>query len=468
MIGKVRARFSVHRLGLALMTVTFLAPLASAAPKPSSIDDTPRLVEFEDLGLNLTLPDLAELQSREEGISNQRRGLWTGQLGPAQVAISFWLLPNSQFGFQAPEDVLEIIEENRQRREKDFHFTDKEIADGEFGYAPFASFARSDIRLEGETSAAGNTYFLAALLRENGYMVEVECRPAATGEHEQAILDFLEKGVRYSGEVWNVKWTEEEARDRWLHDAPEGYKGDFKIIRTKHYIIFTNSSGGQSFAKYMEEFYRKIQKQYPFEEVKGNRLMPVFLFRNADEYYDFYVKIAKTSKEAARRSKGHAWRDYYATWYEAPNDPTHLHEATHQIFRNRLRLSGGGSWFQEGVAEYISTSKNELNVVARAVKDREHVALREFFVITSMLYSAAAKQTKGGNEASDNYTQAALVIEFVHRSKSTRKSFQEFLHAVGKTRRNDLPAIERAIQSTLGLSLDEFEEEFVKYCHMRR
>ena len=49
----------------------------------------------------------------------------------------------------------------------------------------------------------------------------------------------------------------------------------------------------------------------------------IVLFRTADEYCEFYSKIARIPPEEARRSKGHAWRDYYATWYEAPGDPVH-------------------------------------------------------------------------------------------------------------------------------------------------
>ncbi|MEQ8768741.1 MAG: hypothetical protein RL885_32845 [Planctomycetota bacterium] len=437
-----------------------LMPLAGA-------DDTPRLFELEGKQLTLKLPDLEGLTPVEQGLSEQRRGFWTGKLGASDVAVSLWILPGAQFGFDSPQSVLDLIEENRVRREKAFRYVSIELLEGEFGYAPFARLARSEYREEGTTRLAGNTFFLASLLPEDGYMVEVECRPAVTGDAEQAILDFLKKDVRYGGEPWEVRWTDEQAQARWERDAPET-KGDFKVLRTDHYIIFTNSSGGKLFAKKMEQFYRQIQKLYPFEEIEGNRLMPVFLFKEPDEYYDYYVKVAKTTKDAAKRSKGHAWRDYYATWYEAPNDPTHLHEATHQIFGNRLRLRGGGSWFQEGVAEYISTSKNELNVVARAVREKEHTPMREFMLTPSMLYSASDDRKSGGSEAHDNYSQAALVIEFVHRSRLGRQKFDEFIHAVGETPRNDLVAIEKALQKTLGVSIEEFEEEFIKYCHTRR
>ncbi len=124
----------------------------------------------------------------------------------------------------------------------------------------------------------------------------------------------------------------------------------------------------------MEENYEEITRIFPYEDVKGRRLMPVFLFRTPDQYYDYYAAIANQSREHVSKSKGHAWRDYYATWYEAPGDPVHIHECTHQIFKNRLRLNGGGSWFQEGMAEYIETKENERNAVRMSTADGHEIA----------------------------------------------------------------------------------------------
>jgi hypothetical protein len=200
--------------------------------------------------------------------------------------------------------------------------------------------------------------------------------------------------------------------------------------------------------------------------VAGRKLMPVFLFRTPDEYYDFYVSVHKVSKEQAERSKGHASGDYYATWYEAPNDPVHIHEATHQIFGNRLRLGGGGSWFQEGVAEYIETNANDRGNAARAVKKGEHMKLGEFVTIPSLLHSTD-EGIKGGNEAGDLYKQAALLIEFLRESKFGKEKFQTYLHAVGKVRRNDLEAIERVTRDVYGVDLAELDKQWIDYCKKR-
>ena len=273
--------------------------------------------------------------------------------------------------------------------------------------------------------------------------------------------------VGATAKALDPQWTDDEARERWERDAPKATHAKYEgAIRTKHYIILTNSSGGDLFAKKMEECYAAIQKTYPFEEKPDERLMPVFLFRTPDEYYDYYAAIASRPRKDAEKSKGHAWRDYYATYYESPNDPVHVHEATHQIFASRLKLGGGGSWFQEGVAEYMSSTENDRNIAARLVKKGRHVPLAEFVRTPSLLHSAK-ESVSGDDSASSQYDQAALLIEFLRESKPFKDKFQAFLHAVGKVRPNDVAAIEKAVESVYGVGLAGLEEQWIAYCEKR-
>jgi len=227
-----------------------------------------------------------------------------------------------------------------------------------------------------------------------------------------------------------------------------------------------NPGTNKKFGEKMEDCYAAIKKMYPFEEVPSQTLMPVFLFRDKPEYSEYYAKIAGISIEAADKSKGHAWRDYYATYFESTTDPVHIHEATHQIFANRLVLNGGGSWFQEGVAEYICQGKNDRNVEAARVKKGKHVPLVDMITTKSLLYSAK-EDVSGENQASNSYTEAALFVEFLHESKFGAPKFQEYLHAVGMTPANDVKAIERAIKSVYGVDLKELEAKWVDYCKHR-
>jgi len=194
--------------------------------------------------------------------------------------------------------------------------------------------------------------------------------------------------------------------------------------------------------------------------------MPVFLFQTPDEYYAFYAKTFETTVEEASESKGVAWRDFYATLYEAPKDPVHIHEATHQIFGNRLELQGAGSWFQEGVAEYIETKPNDRNEIARRVKDGKHTSLRELMRLESLLGSSE-DDVSGDSAAALHYKEAALLIEFLRDSKFGKDKFLEWLHATGNVEDNDLVRIELALRKVYGVTIDELDKKLQEYCKKR-
>ena len=216
----------------------------------------------------------------------------------------------------------------------------------------------------------------------------------------------------------------------------------------------------------MIRYHATIQKLFPFPEIAGRKLMPVFLFRTPEQYYAYYSQRAGIALEQAERSKGHAWLDYYATSYEAPNDPVHIHEATHQIFANRLFLHGGGSWLQEGVAEYVSSRPNERGGAARLVKKGRHTPLVEFVQIESLLMSAP-EDVKGGDEAGDHYKQAALLIEFLRESDFGAARFPEFLRSAGRTRRNDLAALQEVSRRVYAVDLTGLDAEFQAWAKRR-
>jgi hypothetical protein len=375
-----------------------------------------------------------------------------------------------EFRFAEPDDVTDIILVNIRRPgrgDPGFWFENTEFVAGKFGWASYGSIASGTLHDEGGEKAVGTIFVLGGLLQGHGYAVEVSAPPDLEAEPTTAILDFLRKGVQYAGAVRDPKWTDAEVKERWIRDAPpDTHKKLEKAIRTAHYVILTNSSGGKAFAKAMEECYVEIRKVYPFNESSEQRLMPVFLFQTPDQYYEYYAKIADTSLEAARRSKGHAWRDYYATWYEAPNDPVHIHESTHQIFANRLHLNGGGSWFQEGVAEYMETSKNDRNAIATQVKKGRHMPLAEFVAVESLLHSSKEDAAQG-DAAGDLYKQAALLVEFLRENKKLKDKFPDYLRIVGRIRRNDAGAIERAMKGIYGMDLAALEAQFIEYCKKR-
>ena len=434
--------------------VTLVALLLAGA------QEDPRVARISELALTLTLPSL-------EGLASAGTNRWRGRLGPSQVEISLRTLAKGKFDLVEPEDVLDYGPSawrapDQERNEP----STRRALSGPFGYASYAAWERSELRSRDGKTSLGVRFLLGGLLKDKGYWITLEASPPPTKEGEAQLVEFLLKGIAYAGEVREHGWTDEEARARWLRDAPAATHAELETLRTAHYLVLTNSSGGKSFAKKMEECHEAIRKVYPFDDIPTRRLLPVFLFRTADQYFEYYAAIAGITLEDARRSKGHAWRDYYATWYDAPGDPVHIHEATHQIFSNRLGLGGGGSWFQEGVAEYMSSRPSDRSPAAGQVKKRKHVPLAEFVTIPSLLMSSD-KDAAAGDQASNHYDTAALLIEFLRESKWAKEKFPAFLTRVGRAPNGDRNAIEAELQTVYGVGLAGLEDPWVEYCKTR-
>lgn len=460
-------------------TLILLAALALPAPiqkKEAAPPAAPQGVAktFPDLGLTVTLPaSFTDVKEVATGGSLQLRQRWDAKLGSVSLQIDVWAIAlDAQFDFQEPEDVMDMLLYNlRDAKGGDpsFSFEDQRLKKGSFGVCPYASLARGAIHERDGTQEIGTRFLLGGMLEKFGYSVEIVATPQPGLEGMKEIVHFLEGGISYKGPVRDWKWSEAEVKERWAKDAPPklAAKPDkLEVIRTAHYVVMTDSSGGDSFAKQMEKNYEQIRAMYGFGEVEGRKLMPVFLFRTPDEYYEFFAKQFNASVDEARKSKGVAYGDWYATWYESPGDLVHIHEGTHQIFKNRMRLPGGGSWFQEGVAEFMSTTKNDRNVAARTVAKGRHTALVDFIKIPSLLFSAK-EDKKGGDEAASQYELAALLIEFLHDSKFGKAKFQDFVRAIGLAAPNSPAAIERAVKAVYLTDLAGLEKQWIEYCKSR-
>ncbi len=421
------------------------------------------------LQCSIRLPEKFRDASQNESSSSLCRASWSANLGQYRCDIDFWVFNRP---FKDPEEAAQLFvaslqNPNQWGKEKNFVEEERELVDRPVGRAGFGMVVHGTRHSLANKRPVSSAHLLTTVFDDKIGALIVDCSPPAGKSQRKVIQQFLEEGLRYDGPADDPNWTEEEAVGRWEEHAPESASGkEFKKpIRTKHYIILTNSSGGTSFAKKMEENYKKIQKIYPFLETSKRKLMPVFLFRTADEYYDFSVSVAGWTLEAARRTKGHAWRDYYATYYESPNDPVHIHEATHQIFANRLHLNGGGSWYQEGVAEYIETSKNDRNEISGMVERGQATPLPELLRMPGLI--AKGDNQRLGDMARYNYKLAALFIEFLRESRFGKRKFPQFLKTLGSVPRSNLNAIDRGFLDVYGVGIDGVEEEFLKYCEKR-
>ncbi|MBI5364568.1 MAG: hypothetical protein HZA53_15430 [Planctomycetes bacterium] len=450
-----------------------LVPFAGAvqgSPNKPAVAPAEHVEVLADLGVTLRVPaafaELAPIEASE--LDGQVKAGWKAKLGASNVEVLFFALPEPEFEFEEPEDVSDfLLDDFREQNDASFAFARMELVNGPYGFAPYASIAHGPVRGPDGKTVKGSYSTLAGLLEKHGYSLELHAEPALDAASEKLALDFLRKGLAYKGPTRNAQWTDAEVKARWVADAPpELAKKLEKAVRTKHYVFLSNTDAAKQMGDEMEKSYAILQKAFPFPEVTGRRLMPVFLFQKEEEYYAFYAKAFKTSIEEANQSKGVASDDFYATYYDAPQDPVHIHEMTHQIFSNRLRLGGGGSWFQEGVAEYICTKPPERLDAANTVKKGRHTKLLDFVAIKSLLGSAQ-EDKKGEDVAASHYSLAALLIEFLREDKWSKGKFLDWVHAIGLCPDNNVVAIERATQATLGVDLAELEKRWVEYCKKR-
>jgi len=421
-------------------------------------------------GLDLWLDFPATFEATSLPVEGRARiaAAWAGKCAGSAFELCVRELPAEEFELEEPQDVYERILRIERRERPNFAFDEQRTLQGRFGFAPLAILARKLLTEEGSTKTLGVQFYLCGVTDKSAYVVEMRIQPMPDAAGLASVNEFFAKGIAWKGKPRDPRWTDEEAFARWQLDAPGMKKLEKdKLLRTQHYVILTNASGGKSFGEKMEECYAAIRAVYAFEESPGERLMPVFLFRNPEEYYEFFKFQFNATLEEARRSKGVASGDFYATWYEAPKDPVHIHEATHQIFGNRLRLRGGGSWFQEGVAEYMSSVPNERNTAARTVKRNRHMPLAKFVEVRSLLFSSEEESKSGEDEASSQYELAAFLIEFLRESKFSRDKFSDWFRAVGAVPRNDVAAIEAATRATLGVDLAGLEAEWIEYAKKR-
>ena len=402
---------------------------------------------------------------------------WTAKLDtvPLRLALRSW----SRAEFEtllAPPDVVEVVEWNlanddrEAKRPSTFTFDSTRAVTGPFGCVDYAWLGIAT-RFDG-TRATATLLDFAGITPEFGWDLWIESSTPLTAPQVERLVSALRGAVRYDGPRLDPEWSDAEVLARWTKNAPKRVleRRKLEVVRTSHYVIMTVVGKGtaKEFGKKLESCYERIRSIFPFDDVEGQRLLPVYYFMEEEEYFQFCVDRLGWDRAEAEASGGVAYEDWYATYHQAANAPVHIHEATHQIFRNRIMLSGGGSWFQEGVAEYMSSQENELNVIQRLVKDGAHTPLARFLVIPTLLGSSSGSRVTGEDEAGVAYAQAASIVEYVRHSEETRARFLQWVHAVGRLDSGDLPALEATMQRVLGFGIEGLEARWKAYVLARK
>ena len=268
------------------------------------------------------------------------------------------------------------------------------------------------------------------------------------------------------------KWSPElVARTIETYFLPDEVQG-IEVVRSKHYIIFSTAPGADRMVKAMEEIYKAFEDTFPFEEPMGAPLLPVYLLKDHGQYTEWSMRSTGWSREQAARSAGHAYRNYFATYFTGGADATMYHEAGHQLVGNRLMLHGGGSWFQEGMAVYFEDkwkkSKRLSSVASGMIKSDRYTHFRELFDVQSLLHSEG--DSTRGSIAGQRYTQSGTIINFLVEGK-LKKDFGKMLdelRAYRSTSTAGTTEVQEHMWDTIfrkayGLNIDEVEALWVKH-----
>ncbi len=238
-----------------------------------------------------------------------------------------------------------------------------------------------------------------------------------------SLPDFLFNDPQWSQQMVDARISS-TFREEW---------GEVEVLRSEHFIVFTNSSAGKKYLVTMEDIYDRFIKLFPFEEQADATLMPVLLYKTNDHYFQFTSDNTSMDIEGARRTGGHATRDYYATYYQAPGDSVHYHEGAHQMVANRLRIRGGGSWFQEGMAVFFEGTlfpgEDPAKGMKAHIKSQRTTPLAELITVRSLLGSSKSESDPGLGRR--RYQQAGAVIKFLFEGPH-KDAFPEFLERIRK------------------------------------
>src|SRR5690349_16797282 len=258
-------------LSLAAVLLALTAPLAAQAP---TVGAPPIEQRYENLALTIHLPaEWAMTEAADVG-NPQIRTRWTGKHGETALVVDLVLFPVNDFGLEEPTQLVDIIGKYRadpdQGGDRAFHFDEVTHVQGKYGAASYAAVTSS---LEPFKEGEARVLRLAGLLDQTGYVLELRARPAPAAAEVKALRDALIKAAESDCEPRDPKWTDKEVKERWKASVPDSLAGELDdVLRTNHYLILTNSSGGKKFGSKMEECFAAIRKVYPFDDVPGRKL----------------------------------------------------------------------------------------------------------------------------------------------------------------------------------------------------
>ncbi len=444
-------------------TLMFAATFGLATGVARSQDDDPlgSVVEVGGETIHFTLPEIEGLRRIGSGGLQHRH--WTAKTSRQQVIIRVHVYPPAHDTWYDPADIV---------RSEVFRldaFDNDVLLDGldthEYLDNRKTGLARAYLAggfVSHPEYGTGEILLLAALLKKRAFSVTVTRYGTVDADTRDALVAFVRTGIRAKVLVHDPKRKGKRAI-AWLDDLlPQAFDvKKFKpVIRTKHFVVFSNSKLPRSHGKALERTYTRVREMIPFDEPKERALIAGIVFANRGEYVRF-SEATDRSEWIVEQSAGHAGSECFVTHTGAGVD-TLTHEAAHALVSGRAFLIHGGSWFHEGLAELATTTDDQRREWAsRALDESRVVSLRELIRAKRMIEGV------GRIDGNDAYRQAALVMAFLRDGRQPEGAFTRMVHAIGMIRAKNADAQIAALEEAYGMSLADLDFSWRAYWRTR-
>lgn len=443
-----------------------LALLAPVALATTTLAQQPAPARtLASVSLTVTPPALDEIA---ETASAGAVGAWKGRVGPSQVSIRVLSVAAPKSGFAEPEDVAESVRADQWKEfdkspesgSQRLSFQPLEVVTGKFGSAPHGAIVCGE-RVPAKGGAAlGLVLIAAGLLERGGYAVVVVAEPVPDAEGRAKLEACLRTGLVSSATPRDPKWSDAEAEARWNGIAPPSSQMKLgKLVRTAHFLVMSNASGADRYGKTLEERYATLKKELGFAEVPTQRLLPVFYLRTGDEMRSVVLKnlgIADHDDSV----DSFAEDDYLITSADSDDEMEETADLVDDLWRNRLRASGGGVWLRRGTMELLGYPDSNRTITASQLKKRRFTPL-------SKLLDSATWGARSNTEM-PYAEQCAFFVEYLRESKGTKDVYPALQRAIGALPPDDPAWTQDVLASFLKSDLPTIEKNWIDYCAKRK
>lgn len=290
--------------------------------------------------------------------------------------------------------------------------------------------------------------------------------PATTRAACRSFLRFVRLVPRRG---LTVVAEDEETRQRAAiaRGFPEADRDRVAIRESAHYRLFTTAPVDEQLLELLEQELLPRVVAICGVKCRRNALLPIFLHKRRSAYILATMRLGLSAQQV-EAMEGHAWDQYYSTWYSGPRHPVHIHEGTHQYVTATLGLDGGGPWLQEGFARWVETQYSRETPARNA---RNLLRTRKDFPTLRALLASRSFLLRGNLQSGDGQKRNLSTIELYDISASFvqylaqehRSRFRQVFLQCGVLPSGQDKLVVDALERCLGMSFRKLEADWKRW-----